>query len=302
MRDYLDNRPLKLRGESSPFASLRPFMVALILGLLAVVLMFLDRSNMLAPARGTVEQAFTPIVQTFTRLQYAVEDLWGGSHEVETLQAENALLRDQVRELQSNLVTHQQLLIENRRLRQQLAIEEKHPWRLLEAEIIVRSPDASRRVMTIARGEKDGIQAGMAVVGQTDTTPAALVGIVESVGPHTASVLLVTDFASRISGRVLSEGVSGLGLVTGQWQYGSWLRLEQLDRSVNLKPGMVVVSAGLTGNLDLPLPLASVPAGIPIGTVEQVSHDEGYTLGADVIPFVDPDQVRDVWVVLSHTD
>jgi rod shape-determining protein MreC len=60
-----------------------------------------------------------------------------------------------------------------------------------------------------------------------------------------------------------------------------------------------VVSAGLTGSLHIPLDLAVVPANIPIGSVETVSAS-GQEQSAELRPFVDPDQVRYVWVILSQ--
>ncbi len=302
MRDYLDDYQIKLRGGSSAASPLRLFLMALLLAILSIGLMYGDQSGWLAPARGVLEQVMRPIVQTFANTRSTFADLWYGGNDIERLRKENEALRDQVRHLEAESLTYQKALIENRQLRQQLAIQEENPWVLLDSDILVRSPDAGRRVLTIARGAKDGVAVGMAVVGQTKISPTALVGIVDAVGPHTASVLLITDFGSRISAKVLSQEDSTLGLVTGQWQYGSYLQLEQLDRSLPIQEGAAVVSAGLTGNLGLPLPLASVPAGIPIGTIERIIKSDDHTQIAEVAPIVDPDKVRDVWVVLSYKD
>jgi rod shape-determining protein MreC len=301
MRDYLDDYQIKVRGSAST-SPVRLFLLALALALLSIALMYGDQIGWLAPIRGTLEHGASPIVRTFTNARATLADLWYGGNDIERLRSENDLLREQVRQMQAEKMTYQQTLIQNRQLRQQLAIQAENPWLLLDADILVRSPDAGRRVLTIARGQKDGVAVGMAVVGQTESSPTALVGIVDAVGPHTASVLLINDFGSRISARVLLGEDSALGLVTGQWQYGSQLYLEQLDRSLPLQEKAVVVSAGLTGNLGLPLPLASVPAGIPIGTIEHVISGDSFTLAAEVAPIADPDKVRDVWVVLSYKD
>lgn len=303
MRDYIDNHSMKLRGETSPTVSLwRSLGVALVLLVIAVLLMVADSRGYLVSVRGAFDTVVGPVAQRMTGLKFDVTSLWSSVDSIDQLQTENAALNEEVRELKAKLIAYEALQIDNNRLRQQLEIEEKHPWNLLSADLVVRSPDIGRRAITIARGQKDGIQIGMAVVGQTENKPAALIGIVESVGPHTASVLLITDLGSRITVRVLSEGSSALGLVTGQWQNGSQLHLEQLDRTLVLEPGMTVVSAGLTGNLGLPFPLASVPAGIPIGTVRQTISTNNFSQIAEVEPYGDLEQLRDVWVILSHTN
>ncbi len=302
MRDYLDTRPIKLRDSTPQAASQRPLLFALFLCILAGALLFSDQRGLLTPMRGVLEQWMGPAAQKLTALRDGVVGLWLDVDDLQHAQNRIEALESQVSQLQADLIALEQIRVENIQLRQQLDIESRQPWRLLGAEVVVRSPDAGRRVMTIACGSNDGVQVGMAVVGQTGTEPSALVGIVEEVGPHTSSVLLITDGGSRISARVLYQNTSALGLVQGQWQQGSRMRLEQLDRIAQLQPGKVVVSAGLSGELDLSLPLASVPAGIPIGTVERVLEDDGVTQFADLRPFVDPDQVRYVWVILNQSD
>ncbi|NTW98118.1 MAG: rod shape-determining protein MreC, partial [Oscillochloris sp.] len=210
-------------------------------------------------------------------------------------------LEQEIGQLKAENLRLQQAQVENVFLRQQLQIQRDQPWRLLGAEVTVRPPDAGRRVMTIARGSADGVTVGMAVIGQDPGGPAALVGVVESVGGHTAEVLLITDVSSQVSARVIHAGQAGLGLAQGQWQRGSRLSLGHVDRSTQIAPGDSVVSAGLTGSLNIALDLAAVPATIPIGSVELVTSS-GQEQTAELRPFVDPDQVRYVWVILNQDD
>lgn len=297
MRDYLDNRPIKLSGS----APRRPLALAVTLCLVAILLLIGDQQGFLTPVRGMAERALSPVAQNLTMLRDQVVGFWAGVSDVQELRAENENLKRQVSQLQEDLIELEQIQAENTRLRQQLEIQDQNPWHLLGAEVIVRSPDAGRRVITIASGSDEGVQPGMAVVGRTSTGPTALVGIVEETTPRTASVLLITDFGSQISARVLHEGESALGIVQGQWQRGSRLRLEKVEREIDLAAGDQVVSAGLTHELGLALALAAVPAGIPIGSVETISTDS-HIQTAELRPYVDPDQVRYVWVILSQGD
>ncbi len=302
MRDFLDDHPIKLRRERSPVpGSLRPFVLAIGLCLLAGLLVFLDRRGVITPARQAVQSLTAPVAQRLTSLRDEAGAFITAPRGAAALEARIAALERENGELRNQVLRLEQVQVENAFLRQQLAIQQAHPWTLLGAEVTVRSPDAGRRMITIARGSREGLRPGMAVISQLPGTPAALIGIIETTGPHAADVLLITDISSQVSGRVIHQGRAEVGLVQGQWQRGSRLRLGQITRALELAPGDTVVTAGLTAALRLPFELAAIPPNIPIGSVETVRVIDQYQI-AEVRPFVDPDQVRYVWVILSQED
>jgi rod shape-determining protein MreC len=299
MRDYIDNPNLKAEHDSGLMGALRhPLLLAISLCIVAAALMWLDISGFLAPARQAFIQVAGPAAQPLTGFRDGMSDTWHLLADAQQLRAENEDLRERQSQLQTELIQREQAMVENVRLRQQLEIQEQYPWHLLGADVVMRTPDAGRRLISVACGSADGVEVGMAVVGQTGSGPVALVGIVEEVYPHTASVLLTTDFGSRVSARVLHDGKSALGLVQGQWQRGSRLRLEQVDDAALLLEGATVISAGLSNELGFDVPLASVPPGVPIGEIEQLSSD-GSEQFAELRPYADPDRVRYVWVIVE---
>jgi rod shape-determining protein MreC len=300
MRDYIDDQHLKIREDHGYSNMLRrPLLLALVLSLVAMALFWLDSQGTLSPVRDVLTQALSPVARQFAHVHDGAANVWHDIDEMQHLREENEELRQQQSELQSQLIAREQALVENERLRQQLAIQEEQPWHLLGAEVTMRSPDAGRRVMTIGRGSEAGVAVGMAVVGQTGTGPVALVGVVEEVGTHTSSVLLTTDFGCRISARVINDGDSSLGLVQGQWQRGSRLRLDHVNYEQVLAEGAIVVSAGLTGQAGVSLPMSAVPPDVPIGEVEHLSSEE-HNQYAELRPYADPDRVRYVWVILDE--
>jgi rod shape-determining protein MreC len=300
MRDLLDDKPIKLRRERSAApASMRPLLLGLALCLLTGLLIAFDQQGWVDPARATLQRGLALPAQLLTGLRDSSAALFSAPLGDAALRARISALELENSRLNEELIRREQAHVENVFLRQQLAIQRERPWNLLGAEVTVRSPDAGRRVIVLARGTRDGLSPGMAVLGQAPGGPAALVGIVETVSPHTAEVLLLTDIGSQISGRVLNQGRAAVGLVQGQWQRGSRLRLAQIERAMPLAPGAPVVTAGLTAALGLPFDLAAVPPGIPIGSIEWVETVEQFQQ-AELRPFVDPDQVRYVWVILSQ--
>ncbi|PDW04875.1 rod shape-determining protein MreC [Candidatus Viridilinea mediisalina] len=300
MRDLLDDKPLKLRRErvAAP-TSARPILLALVLCVLVALLLALGSQGWLDPVRAGLQRVLAPPAQWLTSMRDDVAGWFAGPWGDAALRERVAELERENSRLNEALIRHEQAHVENVFLRQQLAIQRERPWQLLGAEVAVRAPDAGRRVMLLSRGTRDGVQPGMAVIGQNPGGPAGLVGIVETVNSHTAEVLLLTDVGSQISGRVLHEGRATIGLVQGQWQRGSRLRLMQVERAMNLAVDAPVVTAGLTAVLELPFALAAVPANIPIGTIEYFETIEQYQQ-AELRPFVDTDQVRYVWVILSQ--
>lgn len=302
MRDYLDDRPIKLRRErSNTPASGRPFLLAVALCLLAGALIVLDQQGWTGPVRGSVQQVTAPLAQWLTGLRDGTVNLLSGLGSNSADQARIAELEQENGRLKSELLQIEQERVENIYLREQLQIQRDQPWQLLGAEVTIRSPDAGRRVITIARGSSNGVKPGMAVIGQSPGAPIALIGLVESVGPHSADVLLITDISSQISARVIHSLQTELGIVEGQWQRGSRLRLSLIDRNLTITSGDAVVTAGLTGALGIELDLAAVPANIPIGSVESTAVDNQQQI-AELRPYVDPDQVRYAWVILNQDD
>lgn len=173
MRDFIDNAPQLRPTRSNETGGRRLRWHAAMLVSVALVLFFADLRGWLQPAHSLVEQMLAPSTTRLTHLHDATRDVWQGLFAWQQVQQENIALRQQISQLQAELVLREQAVVENARLREQLAIQEQRPWSLIGAEVTVRTPDVARRVITISRGAADGVVSGMAVVGQTGTGPVA---------------------------------------------------------------------------------------------------------------------------------
>jgi rod shape-determining protein MreC len=116
--------------------------------------------------------------------------------------------------------------------------------------------------VSIDAGSTDGVRTDMSVI-----TGDGLVGRITHVGPTTSTVLLATDAASAVGGRLEGSGEIGVVRGTGR-RSGSSLTFELLDSTVEIKPGQRIVSFGSQG--DRPY----VP-GVPIGTVTRIERTPG---------------------------
>jgi len=153
-------------------------------------------------------------------------------------------------------------------------------------------------MVRIDRGRVDNLQVGMPVVAKEGGSPAALIGIVDVVYAQTSDILLITDYGSMVSAHT-AQPAPAKGLVVGQWQLGSRIKLVDVDPSIQLAPNDYIVTSGLSKGLATETPIAQVPANIPIGTVIKVDRTN-HGQSAEVQPFVDPDRVRAVWVITGQ--
>ncbi len=297
MRDPARSRPMRLHRQSS----VRSFTLVAALIVLALLLLLLDQSGRLGSVRAQVESFISPAITGLTRVSSSVSGVGQDLSEVPQLRAQVERLQEENSRLKNENIAVQAVQQENDRLRTQLQIQKEQPWKLLGAEVAALTPDAGRHIVHIAAGEQQGVRPGMAVIGREGSSPAALIGVIDEVGPHSSTVLLITDFSSVLSARVYHQDQVLDGVVQGQWQRGSRLQLAQVPRSVALAEGDVVMTAGLTADTGLDLPRAAIPRNVPIGTVEKVSTD-GYNQSAAVRPYIDPDQVSYAWVLLNHDD
>lgn len=297
MRDSARNRSMRL-PRSSPYRSLT-LVVALIV--LAVLLLTLDQGGLLGSFRSQVQTLLTPLLTPLRRAGDSLSGVGGSLGDVQQLRDRVAQLEQANSRLSAENIQVQELKLRLAQLETQLRIEQERPWQLLGADVSARSPDGGRRLLMLNAGADRGVKPGMAVLGQEGGSPPALIGVVETVGPRSASVLLITDYNSSVSAQVYHQGVIATGVVQGQWQVGSRLKLESIDRAQPLVDGDVVFTAGLTAQFDAELPRAAILKDIPIGTVEQIQVD-GHNQSAGVRPFVDPERVTHAWVLLSHDE
>ncbi len=276
-------------------AALRLAAIAVVVALLLLVL---DGTGILLPVKGYVQAVLRPTEQVLTNVRGAtrtrLETLFGASQ----LQRRVLDLEQEVGRLREENIQLQGLQSENNRLKIELGVRQTYDWDTKSAAVVQANAENGRRIIRIDRGRVDGIELGMAVVGKEGGSPAALIGIVDALYAQTADVLLITDYGSAISANTTQQ-TPAKGMIYGQWQVGSRIKLADVDPAVVLANGDYVVTAGLSKGLATDTPLAQVPPNIPIGTVMSVERTN-HVQSAEVQPFVDGDRVREVWVIVGQ--
>ncbi|WP_281272181.1 rod shape-determining protein MreC [Paenibacillus flagellatus] len=181
---------------------------------------------------------------------------------------------------------------QNKRLKEALGFTERqqqsNQYKYRIAEVYASSPDPFNNTIVINLGEKDGIQANMAVM-----SVEGLIGRVVKVSPFYSNVQLLTELdssaAKAIAVTVKGRENESFGILEGYDRETGMLIMNKIPKADQLTKGDIVVTSGV-GQL--------FPRGIEIGEV--VSRDEGdfgITHTALVKPFASFNHLREVFVI-----
>ncbi|MDH2908706.1 MAG: rod shape-determining protein MreC [Candidatus Eremiobacteraeota bacterium] len=206
----------------------------------------------------------SPIAVTASYLIAGSENLVAGIGNTIGGGASAVLSFPSLRARNAALVASNEALIErNARLHQELAdalaiagigrLREQNP-RAIEARVIGFPPEGATRSITIDRGSLAGVRRDDGVLA-----PGGVVGHVTQVTPLEATVLLATDFSSRIPA-VVRNG-RWWGIARGNLQS---IRLDYVTLDAPLRIGEIVV----TGNG------RTFRAGIPIGRIVKIDRND----------------------------
>jgi rod shape-determining protein MreC len=214
-------------------------------------------STVLAPLQmgvaGTVDQAAN-FVATLQR--------------VRSLADENADYKDEIDQLQSELVRMRELEVENQDLRNLLGMRERAgPGTLMPVEVIARDDTPYVQAITINRGSNDGIKVDAVVI-----THQGVVGRVEKVNPASSKVRLINDLNSSVSVRLQTESRT-TGVLRGQSQ-GNLMVIAYIPQTDEVAPGDVVLTSGLGG---------VYPEGLVVGKVQRVERKDADPFQAAVV-------------------
>lgn len=203
--------------------------------------------------------------------------------EVGRLRAENIELRRLETANANALLQTEQLAVENRQLRQLLAMRERTVMRSTVAEVLYDARDAFSRKLVLDKGQQHGVIAGQPVIDA-----GGVVGQVTRVFPLSSEVTLVTDRNSTIPVEIRRTGERSVA-------YGGSLpgtvELRYLRTNADVREGDLIVTSGLDGLF---------PAGLPVGTVRNVEVGSSAFVQVHVEPAGHAERTRLLLVLLAE--
>jgi len=126
--------------------------------------------------------------------------------------------------------------------------------------VIARSPTVWHSSVSIDLGSDDGVRVDDPVVSEN-----SLAGRIASVEPGSSQVMLLTNHASAVTGKVLPGGVQGE--IRPNVGNPKDLILDFIDSTRNVHQGQTVVTAGWRAQGRASL----FPPGLPVGEVTEAS-------------------------------
>jgi rod shape-determining protein MreC len=257
----------------------RAVLALLIVG--SFVMLTLTYQGSLGLQRG-VSTIFSPVQSVSDRALKPARDLVDWFDKTFDARGENSRLKSQLVVARRKAVAGEEALQENLQLRKLVALDgspalASSAYQPVTGRVIARSPTVWRSSVTIDLGSGDGVRVDDPVVSGD-----GLIGRLASVEPGSSQVMLLTDHASAVSGKVVPVGVQGV--VKPEVGNPEALILDFIDSTRKVHGGEDVVTAGWRAQ-----GLASLfPPGLPIGEVtkapieRQLAQQE-----VDIRPFAD---------------
>ena len=255
--------------------------------LLVAALLLVARNS--DPVRGVTTiatQLLVPIQRVLADAGITSNRFVQAITEIETLRADNAALRADVDRLTLENVQLREAAFAAQQAAKLTDLAKTLSYQTVAATVIARDPSNILSTIVLGVGTDHGVKVGHIVLSEQ-----GLVGRVSEVGTNYAKVLLITDPSSTLS--ALVEGSRATGIVRGQ--YGDALIMDWILQTENVKPGDVVVSAGLGLGDEL---RSLYPKGLVIGKVLRIQNAEAAAYQRAIIaPAVDLRKLENVLVV-----
>ncbi len=228
--------------------------------------------TVMAPLQSAVSGVTRPVGRFLSTLAH-----------LPSIRAENERLKDELAQAAARLATQASLEARVAELTELLDLRRSLEAPTLAALVIGNGVSNFEWTITIDRGTRDGVAAGMPVVAS-----AGLVGHVVRAGPVSSDVQLIIDPDSRVAARLVTSRETGL--LEGQGDAD--LRMTLVDPSTEVRADEPVETAGYQGG--------RYPPGILIGEVSRVVEDPtALEKQVTVRPAVDFSTIEFVLVVLA---
>lgn len=233
-----------------PARSARVALAACLAAALLLLLADLRGGAPTAALRGAVGAVAGPVEEGLSWVGHQVSSRVGGSEQervrITELESELAAARSAAAALAGGQV-------DERTARELAAAIPSSGYRAVAGRVVAQATQQDQvRSVAVSVGSRDGVAAGMAVVGV-----GGLAGIVASVAPGVSTVRLVVDAATGLPARVAASGEQGVLRGTGDAA-----ALTLLDPLGAMAAGDLVTT--------MPSADGTLPAGLPVGRVTEV--------------------------------
>jgi rod shape-determining protein MreC len=208
-----------------------------------------------------------------------VRGIWTGYVALQTVQEENAALKQELQTLQIRLQQERAEAQRTDNLRQLLELRERAQLDTTAAEVIAGPASPDFQTVTIDKGSSEGLATDMAVI-----SPAGVVGRVIMPSRRASKVQLLIDLNAAAGALIERTRVQGVVVGAGSGR----LSMRYVPGTADVKTGDLVVTSGIDG---------IYPKGFVIGTIDNVAGSIGEYHDIIVRPAVDFARIEEVLIV-----
>ncbi len=233
--------------------------------------------------RDRTTRFLSPLTGFLSGSGISVQNYFYNLGQIGEIQDERARLQAEVVTLQQQLSDQEGLRRENESLRKELGITGVvRDTNKVFSKIIIQGLDPLDRTVTIDAGRAQGIRQGQPAIYQ-----GSLAGRVETVRESTSIVRLITSPKSILQAWVATKKENGI--LQGD---GNTVSFKEVNQGVLIEVGSLVETSGLGGSL---------PQGIPIGSVEQLSSSPNSLSQSFrvTLPY-DPNSIESLIILLTN--
>jgi len=235
-----------------------------------------------------VQGVLTPLRTGISQLTDKAEQYYNYLFSYERLEAENALLKEKLAQMEDQARVADALAKENANLRAALGlVSANEDYKMVDGYIISWSSNDWSSTFTINRGTNVGIEVGMCAI----TANGEVVGLVSEVGTNYAVIKTLLDSSLEISATIVSSGYNGMVKGGYSSETPDQLRMNYLPSSATIRNNDQVVTTGST----------VYPRNLIVGYVVDAGFEEtGVAKYAQLQPAVDIGSLEQVFILTEY--
>lgn len=236
-------------GKQKPF---------LIFFLILIVLIILHYSRIIRPLERFLLYISKPIAGSFYNSSLKVNQAFKDSQkEDEPLSIINNL-ENEVASLTILKSEYQEVIDENRRLKELLGFINKNDFKLVLAAVVAtESFEQENRDLTINKGKLDGLSSGLAVVNEQGILIGKITEVKDSISKICLSINPGCEFAASMQNEDRTQGLTSGNL-------GLTIKMNYIPQLEKISLGDLVITSGLGGR---------IPRGLVMGKVTEVKSE-----------------------------
>jgi len=236
-------------GKQKPF---------LIFFLILIALIILHYAKVIRPLERFLLYISKPIAGSFYNSSLKTNQVYKQSQNDEDFLSTTKALEDEVASLVIAKANYQEVIDENRRLKELLGFINENEFKLVLAAVVANeSLEQENRDLTINKGALDGLSSGLAVVNEQGILIGKITEVKDSISKICLSINPDCEFAASMQNEDRTQGLTSGNL-------GLTIKMNYIPQLEKISLGDLVITSGLGGR---------IPRGLVIGKVTEVNSE-----------------------------